>query len=370
VGCLYRRKQKLADGTLRELPTIWIKYYQNGRSVRESTGTTKETVARRVLRAREGDVEHGIPVNPKMGRVTFEEAAADLLNDYIVNGRKSHAHANRRIELHLKPTFKGKRLFSITTPAIRAFVTARLAAGASNGEINRELATLKRMFTLAVQAGKLHGKPHIPMLREDNVRRGFFELEQFESVRAHLPEALRPVVTFAYLTVWRLCSEILPIEWRQIDWTGRVVRLDPGTTKNTEGRTFPFTAALETLLKAQRVEHDRLAKAGRIVPYVFHRDGVRILDIRRAWTSACKAAGAPGRIVHDFRRTAVRNLERAGVSRSAAMAMVGHKTEAIYRRYAIVDAGALRDAAAKIDGASGTIPGTIRAASGTIAQKV
>jgi integrase len=75
------------------------------------------------------------------------------------------------------------------------------------------------------------------------------------------------------------------------------------------------------------------------------------------WKAACKAAGVPGRILHDFRRTAVRNLERAGVPRSAAMAMVGHKTEAIYRRYAIVDAGALRDAAAKID-AAGTISGT------------
>ena len=68
--------------------------------------------------------------------------------------------------------------------------------------------------------------------------------------------------------------------------------------------------------------------------------------------------GCPGRILHDFRRTAVRNLERAGVPRSAATSMVGHNTEAIYRRYAIVDAGALRDAATKIDTAAGTIPGT------------
>ena len=92
---------------------------------------------------------------------------------------------------------------------------------------------------------------------------------------------------------------------------------------------------------------------------VFHRDGERIRDFRRAWLSACQAASVPGRILHDFRRTAVRNFERAGVSRSAAMAMVGHKTESIYRRYAIVDAGVLRDAAVKIDGVAGTIPGTM-----------
>ena len=98
-------------------------------------------------------------------------------------------------------------------------------------------------------------------------------------------------------------------------------------------------------------------KANRIVPLIFHRNGKRIRDLRRAWDSACTAAGCPGRIPHDFRRTAVRNLERAGVPRSAAMAMVGHKTESIYRRYAIADSGVLREAAAKIDGAAGIISG-------------
>lgn len=126
-------------------------------------------------------------------------------------------------------------------------------------------------------------------------------------------------------------EEILPLEWRQVDWAGRVVRLDPGTTKNRDGRSFPFTAALETLVKDQYADHERLKKAGRIVPLLFHRDGGRIRDFRKAWETACEVAGCPGRIPHDFRRTAVRNLERAGVPRSAAMAMVGHKTEAIYR---------------------------------------
>src|SRR5215216_4274217 len=129
MGSIYSRKGS---------QNLWIKYCQNGRAVRESTGTTNETVARRILRTREGDVERGVPINPKMGLITFEDAADDLLNDYTVNGRKSHDHAKRRIELHLKPTFKGKRMLSITTPAIRAFITARLAAKARAGEINRE----------------------------------------------------------------------------------------------------------------------------------------------------------------------------------------------------------------------------------------
>jgi integrase len=358
MGSIYRRKQKLENGEYRQLPTLWIKYYQGGRAVRESTGTTKETVARRILRSREGDVERGIPINPQMGRITFDDAAKDLLNDYKTNGKKSHDHVKRRIDLALEPAFRGRRLIGITTDQVRTYIADRQTAGASNATINRELAALKRMYTLAVQAGKLHAKPYIPMLREDNTRRGFFEAEHFAGVCSKLPEPLQPLVKFAYLTGWRMKSEILPLEWRQVDWDGRTVRLDPGTTKNREGRVFPFTAALETLLKTQLTEHERLKKAGRLVRLVFNRDGSRIKNFRRSWISACKAAGVPGRIPHDFRRTAVRNLERAGIPRSSAMAMVGHKTESIYRRYAIVDAGVLRDAASKIDLAAGTIPGT------------
>ena len=88
---------------------------------------------------------------------------------------------------------------------------------------------------------------------------------------------------------------------------------------------------------------------GTVVPWLFHRDGKPIKSFRRAWGTACRMAGLPGRIPHDFRRTAVRNLERAGVPRSTAMAMVGHQTEAIYRRYAIADESMLRDGGVQLE---------------------
>jgi len=88
--------------------------------------------------------------------------------------------------------------------------------------------------------------------------------------------------------------------------------------------------------------------SGTIIPYVFHRDGTPIRYFRRSWLSACTVAGCPGQIPHDFRRTAVRNLERAGISRSAAMALVGHKTQSIYNRYAIVAEQDLKDAGEKL----------------------
>jgi integrase len=132
---------------------------------------------------------------------------------------------------------------AITTAHVETFKAARLDQGASNGEINRELALLKRMFTLAVRGGRLLARPHIPMLTAHNVRTGFFEREPFEAVRAHLPAPLRPVVTFAYLTGWRVPSEGLTLEWRQVDLPAGFVTLDAGgTTKNGEARVFPFAA--------------------------------------------------------------------------------------------------------------------------------
>lgn len=84
--------------------------------------------------------------------------------------------------------------------------------------------------------------------------------------------------------------------------------------------------------------------------YLDAATGSQIRDFRKALANACEAAGYPGKLFHDFRRTAVRNLERAGVPRSTAMAMVGHETESIYRRYAIVDESMHREAAALLDG--------------------
>lgn len=113
------------------------------------------------------------------------------------------------------------------------------------------------------------------------------------------------------------------------------------------------------LLDAQNAERERLKKRGKIVPWVFFRMvalGRRgplrpkpIISFTKAFGTACRKAGCPGRILHDFRRTAVRNLERAGVPRSVAMKLTGHKTESVYRRYAIADDRDLRVAVERLD---------------------
>ena len=128
------------------------------------------------------------------------------------------------------------------------------------------------------------------------------------------------------------------------------IRLEPGESKNREGRAFPFTPELKAVLEAERERVRAIERRrGCVIPWVFcHANGSRIIDFRGAWADARKLAGVPGRLVHDFRRTAVRNLERAGVSRSAAMKMTGHKTDAVYQRYAITDSSMLQEAAIKL----------------------
>lgn len=141
------------------------------------------------------------------------------------------------------------------------------------------------------------------------------------------------------------------LTWAGVDFSAGVVRLEPGTTKNDEGREFPFAVypQLAGLLRAQRERTSSVERtSGRIIPWVFHRNGKPIHSYRGAWKAACDAAGLHGRLVHDLRRTAVRNLERAGVSRSVAMKLTGHKTEAVYRRYAVVSAADLSEGVAKL----------------------
>ena len=196
-------------------------------------------------------------------------------------------------------------------------------------------------------------KPHVPMLKENNVRQGFFEWEQFLTVRSHLPGDLQQVATFSYITGWRR-SEVLNLQWQQVDFKAGFVHLEPGTTKNDEARMFPLTGELRAVLEAQKVKADALKKLGIICPWVFHRSGrkskgTKIQYFRPSWKIACKAAGLPGRLVHDFRGTAVRNLIRAGIPERVAMKLTGHKTRSVFERYNIVSEGDFNDAARRLD---------------------
>ena len=149
------------------------------------------------------------------------------------------------------------------------------------------------MFTLAHRAGKVDHRPHIPSLQLRNVRQGFFEDPEIRTVIKHLPKEIRPLVQFLHLTGWRV-SEVLSLQWPQVDLRAQTVRLEPGTTKNEEGRTFPFKAlpALADVLRRQRqITRSIERKSGQIIRWVFHRDGQPIKSFRGSWQTACRKAG-------------------------------------------------------------------------------
>lgn len=340
----------------------WLKYYRNGKPYRESAKTEKESEAKRLLKKREGEISEGKIPGVYFEKVRFNNLSDDFLSDYRVNGRKSLKRAERSVN-QLKAFFDNDRVPSITTPRIQGFIEKRLAEGKENGTINRELAALKRILNLAAQQTppKVDRVPHIPMLKESNVRKGFFEHTDFIALREALPDYLKGFVTFAYKTGWRV-SEILDLSWSQVDLTNNIVRLESGTTKNDEARTVYLDDELKAVFEGKKARQKELEK---ISPYVFLNEAGtdKIKDFRGTWSKACTSAKIGKKLFHDFRRTAVRNMVRAGIPERVAMMISGHKTRSIFERYNVVNETDLKVAAQKqeayLRAQMGTITGTV-----------
>jgi len=347
-GGLFReRYRSKKTGQLKVCRTWMMKLWVGGKPLKRSSRTTSRAVANKQLEQWKAQLRQGTYV-PDADQTRFDDLATLLIDEYRANARKSLGRVEDAVS-HLEGFFTGWRAQAISTDRILAYVRHRHQQKAANATINRELAALKRMFRLGERAGKVLRRPFIDMLQEHNARTGFFERADFDAVLARLPADLKAVFAVAYVTGWRVKSEILTRQWAHVDLHSGWLRLEPGETKNLEGRQFPITPILRVVLERQRERTLAVEKAAHaIIPWLFHRAGRRIKSFRRAWLTACKDAGLSGRIPHDFRRTAVRNLERAGVPRSTAMKMVGHKTESIYRRYAIVDETMLKEGAAKL----------------------
>ncbi len=325
----------------------WIQYGFRGDDIRESSGSPRISEARKLLKRRIGEIGRGRLIGPAEEKLGFEDLAEMIRNDYQAQGFASA----RRLELslrHLSDFFGLSRALDITDDRVTAYKVARSSAGASASSIQKEVAALKRALRLANKAGKLSNVPDISgvTVGDANARTGFFTAVAIEKVIAELPPHLRPVVRFGYLTGWRK-TEILGLQWSAIDLQAGTITLPASQTKNRKPRQTPFSELpeLKSLVEEQR-KHTREEerRTDRIISSVFHhRGGLPIRSMDGAWRSACKRAGLGGWLFHDLRRTAVRNLERAGVSRSVAQSFTGHRTDSVYSRYAITDSAAQRE---------------------------
>jgi integrase len=372
------KSQKFEGVRQRGTQSFRINYKDAEGCRRWETLTAKDGVlsvedAAKVRRQRMADVDRGIPVSSKANTVKFEELAADVVNDYLVNAHSSVSDIEARYRLHLLPVFGNRKASQITTDQVKAYIVNRMAEGAKPATINRELEAMRHAFLLAKKSTppKVHVAPHFPMLKEDNIRKGFFERDQLEAICRYLPAHLIPVAKFGYITGWRH-GEVVTLTLANIDFDAGEVRLEPGETKNNKGRTFPMVDELRRLLesiwpKSRTFPGMRLFR---------DQDGNPVHRFDKTWATACRLAGLPVRWVplktrlnakdihspkvtvlykrgpkkgqpvlvcraavyfHDFRRTAFRNLVRLGVPPKVARVSVGWLNIKTADRYDIPD---------------------------------
>jgi len=351
------QRREYGAGSLRKHKgsRIWyLRYYlPDGRRIEESSGTHVKQKALSLLQKRLGEREQGIAPAQDAKRLRYENIRQSLLDDYAMKGRRSlrNGYITSGALTHLDKFFANKSVAFITTNTIRRFIAERQAAGAQPSTINRGLALLRRMLNLARIEGKIQTVPYFPALKENPPRKGFVTHEQFGRLLPALPEKLRPLIMLLYWTGVRV-GEARRIEWSQVNLSQRLIILHGEQAKSGQPRILPLPDELIEILQAVP-EPDRKGRA-------FYQG-----SFRRSWARACERAGLGRRIktangfpryqgllVHDLRRSAVRNLREAGVAETTIMAISGHRTTEVFRRYSIVSAEDLHKAMRQVQASS------------------
>lgn len=340
---------------------FWVAYYSHGKEEREAarhvrTGDKLEASdknrheAGRFLKRRLGEIaaeQHGgrAFVGPQQERVTVNELLDGLERDYKLRNRWNIKTAS--VLKPLRNRFGTWRAVDLTSDAIGKYIEELRGEQYSNASVNRRTQLLGQAFKVALRNKQLSQQPFIPRLSEvGNERQGFFESADFEAVCQKLPEYLRDFCRFGFVTGWRKGS-IQSLRWSDVGEDVIYLRAENSKTRKPE--TIPVEGELAGIIERRRAAAILRSDESepRFAEFVFHREGEPVGDFRKAWATACKEANVPHRMFHDLRRTASRNMIAAGVPQAVAMKITGHRTDSMFRRYAIVNEEQKREALAK-----------------------
>lgn len=320
----------------------WIQYWDHGRPIQESSKGTSEQAARKLLAKRLEDISAGLGLTPD--KCTVADLCRLVIADYRLRKLRDAKTVEWRYDAHIKPALGHIRAWKLTTAFLRRYIEERRRAGAEDATINRELAIVRRGFKLGAEEDPpiVRRQVKVPKLEEDNARQGFLEPEQYETLLERLPARLKALYVCAYHVGTRK-GELRKIRIHQVDFEAKVIRIERSQTKGKQARVLPIYGAMERWL------HLQIDSAPKGCLWVFHNGKGRLVGSHlKGWREACDAAGLPGLLFHDLRRSAVRNMKRAGVQDKVAMEISGHKTRSVFDRYNIVDEGDLEVAGNKL----------------------
>ncbi len=309
----------------------WMAYYVNGKEYRQAAGNTEKD-AKRNLKAKNKEILGDRFVDPQKAKTTVNELLDNYLTYLTNKGAKSVSRLTSDLK-RIRENFGCRRAINLKSQMVDQYISEQLGLEFANATINRGVSALRAAFNLAKKQEILRDVPFFTILSEDNARQVFFEKAEYESVLESLPDYLKGLIQVAHITGWRK-AEVLGLTWESVDRQARELKLR--TSKNKEGRCIPLEGELWNIIEGQwAVREVKLNDKTLISKWVFHNRGKQIKSYYKAWHKACDAAGVCGKLPHDFRRTAARNMTRAGVSETVAMKITGHKTNAMFRRYNI-----------------------------------
>lgn len=368
-GCLFLR------GTI-----YYGKFYTDGQPHIESLNTADPGQAERKLQRLIRASQRGEYLSASDRKTTVKELFDALLADYRMRGKRSLGMVESKWKRLGK--FFNCRASAITTDMLTRYILQCQKDGLEAATINRDMSALKRAFNLGYRCTprKVAVVPVFPTrLSESAPRQGFVDQQQFDTLYKHAgPLWMKALITTAYTFGFRR-GELLNMKVKQLDFANRTIELYRGTTKSGEPRLVRMTEDVYQLLRA-------LCMDSRPDDRVFTReDGKPIVDTRDAWATMCGKAGLGhfecpscnreigkpetkrwacphcgkehgkhaaryvGLIMHDLRRSAVRNMIRRGIPQRVAMEISGHRTASVFSRYNIVDMTDLTRAADQIE---------------------